>query len=137
MPNPNPEKTVYSKYLTREVGCVTCKMMIHLSHQKRHYATGCMGAPVVTGEDYKVRDYVVKKKINCRHNVIGGSWDMTYDDVRDKLKEAGIGIDQVGKAGYHLARYGDIGDYTVENCRFIHHTENLNERKTRPRLIRP
>ena len=55
---------------------------------------------------------------------------LTYEEFCILLKEAGIKSSDLGYSGnnYDLARYGDQGDYTFGNCRFITHKENLDER---------
>ena len=55
---------------------------------------------------------------------------LSYDEFCQLLKEAGIKSSDLGYNGnnYDLARYGDQGDYTYGNCRFITHKENLDER---------
>ena len=54
---------------------------------------------------------------------------LTVDEVIQKLDEAGITISDVGRRSheYQLGRYGDTGEYTVDNCRFITRRENLVE----------
>lgn len=55
---------------------------------------------------------------------------LTFDQYVDKVREAGItSPEQLGRGGedYQLARIGDIGNYTNENCRFITTLENRRE----------
>ncbi|BCG50108.1 hypothetical protein [Ralstonia phage RP13] len=54
---------------------------------------------------------------------------LTFDEYLYKAFEAGLtSHTQVHNTGYHLARIGDQGNYTVESCRFITHSENQSER---------
>jgi hypothetical protein len=72
----------------------------------------------------------IKWNRHCYHARQRGLNPLTFDQYTKKLADAGITIDQVGRKrdSYHLARFTDKGDYTVESCRFIPHLENLAER---------
>lgn len=59
----------------------------------------------------------------------GIEFKLTLDDYIKLMSEAGITYDQVGPAGYHLARYNDTGPYAMGNCRFIWYLQNLQEKK--------
>ena len=68
------------------------------------------------------------KKANSKPRNI--EWNLTDDQVQQKLDEAGITIEQIGRnGGYHLCRNGDTGGYTVENCQFKTMAENNREKK--------
>jgi hypothetical protein len=47
------------------------------------------------------------------------------------MVEADITVDQIHRAGYHLSRYGDTGDYEIGNCRFITCQENMKEKRVK------
>lgn len=49
--------------------------------------------------------------------------------VQALLNDAGITVEDWSISGYHLARYGDQGDYEWGNCRFITVQQNMQERK--------
>lgn len=57
--------------------------------------------------------------------------ELTLLQYFEKLKDAGISVRALGNKpeDYHLARYGDVGPYTVTSCRFITKAENLREQK--------
>lgn len=78
-----------------------------------------------------VVDLAKKKWRNHTHGARrrGINW-LTLDEYRDKLKEAGITPEQVGRAShqYHLARWTDKGDYTPASCRFVTVPENHQDR---------
>ena len=61
--------------------------------------------------------------------------EMSFREFCQKLIDAGIGPDDIGIKGYHLARYGDTGGYTVDNCRYVPWYVNLAERRTTSRMI--
>ena len=75
----------------------------------------------------KLRRYVQTKSSSCKRR--GLEWHLSYDDVDQLLTEAGITIQDVGMGAenYVLARYGDKGHYTMDNCRFILKGENTRE----------
>lgn len=56
---------------------------------------------------------------------------LTLVQYFDKLQEAGLRPSMLGlrRGKYSLARYNDLGPYTVDNCRFIPIEENVAERK--------
>jgi len=71
-----------------------------------------------------VRRYWQNKKWSGRE-----PFHLTLSDVYVLLYMAGITINDVGRSGYHLARFGDSGPYERGNCRFIPVAENIAERK--------
>jgi len=80
----------------------------------------------------KIGKYLIHKKKNTRYcwqtqNYIGVYLDV--DDMVTLLDRAGITIDDVGSGSgaYVLGRWNDVGDYTVDNCRFITKSENSQE----------
>jgi len=54
---------------------------------------------------------------------------LTLEEYIALVRAAGITPDDIAPNKYHLARYGDKGVYEVGNCRFIHYTENIKEKK--------
>ena len=80
----------------------------------------------------KIGKYLVHKNKNTRR-----CWQtntpifcfLSVDDMVHLLDEAGITIDDVGQESgkYVLGRWNDVGDYTVDNCRFITKSENSQE----------
>jgi hypothetical protein len=59
----------------------------------------------------------------------GLSVNITYDQYKDLMVDAGIQPNQIGTGehDYCLARYKDLGHYTLGNCRFITNHENMLE----------
>jgi len=51
---------------------------------------------------------------------------LEIDDLNQLLSEAGITMDDIGRGRdkYCLARYEDLGNYEIGNCRFITNYEN-------------
>lgn len=45
------------------------------------------------------------------------------------MEIAGIKESDLHIKGYHLSRYSDKGDYSMDNCRFIHYLDNYAEKK--------
>lgn len=63
---------------------------------------------------------------------------LTFEEYLNKLEEIGITPSSVGTKlqDYQLARFGDTGAYTKENCRFITMKDNLNEEKRQSIYLR-
>lgn len=70
------------------------------------------------------------KKLNARRD--GIEFLLTIEQYDFLLKKANITIEQVGRGRgkFCLGRYGDVGPYSLENCRFITQEENLKEQST-------
>lgn len=62
---------------------------------------------------------------------------LTFDEFCQLMDDAGIKSSDLGYTGtnWDLARYGDQGNYTFDNCRFITHAENLRERRPSQKAI--
>lgn len=75
---------------------------------------------------------IAKKKwrTHSKHAGRRGVRPLTFDEYAEKIVSAGIQPTQIGRThgAYQLARYSDVGDYTVKSCRFITQLENLAER---------
>lgn len=85
------------------------------------------------------RDLIRQKwNVHCSNSRKKGCSPLTYDEYKQKLLDAGITADQVGKSveHYHLSRYTDSGDYTVNSCRFITALKNLHEMRSNGGLAR-
>ena len=57
---------------------------------------------------------------------------LTFEQYLLKMDEASITPNQIGHhmdEQYHLSRYGDIGPYTNDSCRFVVKRANLAEQK--------
>ena len=63
---------------------------------------------------------------------IAGS-SLTFRQYLDKMVEAGITPNQIGNGRdqYNLSRYGDVGVYSDETCRFTKRIENEREQHQR------
>lgn len=57
--------------------------------------------------------------------------EITFQDYLDLIVQSGLRPAKIGKrkGQFHLARYNDIGAYSLNNCRFIPQEENQRERK--------
>jgi len=80
----------------------------------------------------KIGKYLVHKNKNTRRCWQTGGYIACFlevDDVVQLLEDAGITIDDVGVGvgKYVLGRWNDLGDYTLDNCRFITKAENSQE----------
>jgi len=75
-----------------------------------------------------IKLWTQQKRKNCYKQ--GIPIDLTWQDIAQLMDDAGITVDDIGKgsADYNLARYGDKGGYTLDNCRFITKRENIQER---------
>ena len=78
-----------------------------------------------------VRRYWQNKKWNDK------KMRLTLSDVYVLLYMARIGPEDIGRDGYHLARFRDKGDYVRGNCRFVHCSVNIGERYTKGCKGRP
>ena len=74
----------------------------------------------------QLRRYCRMKKASSKSR--GIDWQLTDDQVQQKLDEAGITLDDVGRSGYHLCRVNDEGPYDV-TCSFKTGAENNREKK--------
>lgn len=69
-----------------------------------------------------LRNNAKKRGCNC---------NLTFSDYLELANAAGlVSPNQIGKSSsqYNMARFGDTGDYTIGNCRFLTKVENLHER---------
>jgi hypothetical protein len=115
------------------LSCIACHKEITQNTFGRHLKTACVGIPI---EDYKLLEYWERKK-RCHpllkvtdRNGHPVQFLLTYKELTHLAEEAGIDGSQIGTAAesYCLARHDDLGDYTVDNCRFITQSQNSKER---------
>lgn len=80
-------------------------------------------------DDGKLYRKYYNKKVNALKENIG--FYLTFDEYRQLMIEGGFKSSDLGFTGNNivLARYGDNGDYTIDNCRFITQLENVREKK--------
>lgn len=78
-------------------------------------------------EELLIRQKLRMKKINAQKECL--KCELTLDQFRNLMKDAGITAHDIGIKGYHLSRFNDLGDYTIDNCRFVFYKKNLNEKK--------
>lgn len=91
-----------------------------------HQSVTEMGLNASDAEDWFIRFKRQKSSAKQR----GLTSPLTFEDYLIKIKEAGITEpNQLGSFSgqYHLGRLGDVGDYEIDNCRFI--TSNQNHRE--------
>ena len=79
-------------------------------------------------DDGKLRRKYNNKKVNSKKENI--EFNLTFDEFVSLVKAAHLKSSQLGYTGekYVLARYGDKGGYTINNCRFITQKENAAEK---------
>ena len=77
-------------------------------------------------DDGELNNKYRHKKWNAKRK--GLACFLTFDEYADLVREAGIKSSNIGPAGFHLARHGDNGDYTIGNCRFIPYLANVAEK---------
>lgn len=85
---------------------------------------------LMTDEEQAIYKYAAHKRRQCRK---GPGFKLDPFWIRYMLRRDGQSVYDIGrnKGCIHLARYGDTGDYTVENARFLDQRENLQERETK------
>lgn len=79
-----------------------------------------------------------KWKLKCSNaKTMGNECYLSFDDYCKLVQDAGLMSSQLGISGesYELARYGDKGPYSIDNCRFITHQENMQEREVSNKMI--
>ena len=106
------------------VYCPDCGMELKARGKGHIGSKACWGSELQITNDYLKRVWKYWHQANK-----GSRFKLSPPELLRLLDEAGITIDQVGRSGYHLARYGDTGDYVIGNCRFIPVAENIAERK--------
>ena len=77
-------------------------------------------------DDGELNNKYRHKKWNAKNN--GRVCLLTFAEYAELARAAGIKSSDIGPSGYHLARYGDRGDYKIGNCRFIPRQANMDER---------
>lgn len=81
-------------------------------------------------DDGKLKRKFANKKYNAKKE--GLNCLLSFEEFCELLIEAGLKSSDIGFHSEHkivLARYGDEGDYTIDNCRFISQKENMLEQK--------
>jgi hypothetical protein len=78
-------------------------------------------------DDGKLRSKWGRKKANAKN--CGLVCRLTYNEYVGLVRQAGIKSSDIRPGGYHLARFGDLGNYEVGNCRFVPYWENFAERQ--------
>lgn len=80
-------------------------------------------------DDGKLYQRYRNKCVNAKKE--GLTCDLTYDEYCKLVYDAGIVSSKLGFTGdnYVLARFNDFGNYTLNNCRFITHKENMQEQR--------
>lgn len=80
-------------------------------------------------DDGKLRQKYSNKRVNAKKENI--EFNLSFDEYKELMARGGYKSSDLGFTGNNivLARYGDNGGYTVDNCRFITHIENVRERK--------
>lgn len=74
-----------------------------------------------------------RKKSNAKRK--GIEFLLSYEQYVHLVESAGLVASDIGrKGGYDLARYGDEGPYSIDNCRFITHGDNIRERKVSDKM---
>lgn len=80
-------------------------------------------------DDGKLYRKYYNKKVNALKENIG--FYLTFDEYKQLMIKGGFKSSDLGFTGNNivLARYGDNGDYTIDNCRFVTQLENVQEKK--------
>ena len=104
------------KFTRPVVSCINCRVRISVNNLLRYQSS----------ERCSTDPHIRYKQIYASNRE-----GLTLEILEELLQEAGITMDDIGQRAdsYHLARYGDTGDYSRGNCRFITARENIAERK--------
>lgn len=80
-------------------------------------------------DDGKLYQKYLNKGINAKKENI--DFDLSFEEYKTLMVQGGYKSSDLGFTGKNivLARYEDKGGYTIDNCRFITHLENIKERK--------
>ena len=81
-------------------------------------------------DDGKLYQKYLNKRVNAKKENI--DFDLSFEEYKTLMVQGGYKSSDLGFTGKNivLARYEDKGGYTIDNCRFITHLENMRERKT-------
>lgn len=86
----------------------------------------------IVDDDHRLKEKYNRKKGNAK-NVQHIKFELSFFEYAKLVSDAGIKSSDLGYNGnqYVLARYGDCGPYSIDNCRFILQKDNLNERHSK------
>lgn len=89
----------------------------------------------IVDDDGKLHRRYINKRVNAEKENL--KCELTFEEYCNLVRVAGIKSSQLGFTGdgYVLARYGDTGNYTVSNCRFITQAENAREKRLSQKSI--
>ena len=81
-------------------------------------------------DDGKLYQKYTNKRVNAKKENI--EFNLSFEEYKFLMMKGGYKSSDLGFTGKNivLARYKDKGGYTIDNCRFITHLENMRERKT-------
>ena len=98
------------------------------SHRR---SDNCWGdsVPILTEATKAIWCYWKRKK-NRTEKEAGKNFKLSPTEMVQLLEDAAIAPNDIGTRShqYVLARHNDTGDYEINNCRFITHRENIQER---------
>lgn len=79
-------------------------------------------------DDGKLYRRYSNKKVNAKKE--GINFYLTFDEFKQLMRNGGYKSSNLGFTGDNivLARFKDSGDYTIDNCRFTTHKENIKEK---------
>jgi hypothetical protein len=81
-------------------------------------------------DDGKLQMKIINKCVNAPK--AGVDFQLSCEEIGILLEKAEIKSSDWGFSSgkkYVLARYSDTGPYSIENCRFITHVENIREKQ--------
>lgn len=80
-------------------------------------------------DDGKLYQKYINKRVNAKKENI--EFNLSFEEYKILMVQGGYKSSDLGFTGKNivLARYEDKGGYTIDNCRFITHLENIKERK--------
>ena len=112
--------------------CHLCSRKFKRSTVLQNHYKACKTKPEISflvDDDNKLYSKWLNKRNNAKQE--GLTCELTYEEFCILAHKAGIKSSQIGfhsDAKYVLSRFNDIGNYTIDNCRFITQRQNWEEK---------
>lgn len=117
----NRGKPGWNKGLTKETNASVARYAKSLIKDKPYWQ-------LKVDDDGKLYQRYLNKKTNAKAE--GLDCELTFEEYCYLVESANLVSSQLGFTGegYVLARYHDVGNYSINNCRFIKQLDNAREK---------